>query len=70
MTIVEATKKSLETGKWIYRESVFDIDILPTNKSHHFLIKTSYMDASDKGVGKMWNPSTSDILADDWNLRD
>ena len=69
MNIIEATRLSLETGKYITRkgtpfEEMFKFK--PTNTSDCFIIEN--VDKSRRRV--RWNPCAADILCENWELVD
>ena len=67
MNIIEATKKSVELNKAIYRYSHPTTMFLPTNTPYCCLMyemnenkkRTTFLEVR-------WNPKQSDLLADDW----
>jgi hypothetical protein len=64
MSISEATKKALESGRGITRHKIkqeHDLWFLPTKTILGYLIITS-----DRDICSRWQPTAEDILADDW----
>ncbi|MCT1186317.1 DUF2829 domain-containing protein [Lactococcus lactis] len=65
MNIIEATKKSVELNKAIYRKSNPNIQFIPTNSLPLTIVTVNL---KDERFGKMWNPTPTEILADDWEV--
>ena len=68
MNIKEAVELAMKEGKYIYKESEknegIEIDIFPTNTWDCCVLISK---DSDK-VGKRWNPTASDLIANDWKV--
>lgn len=67
MNIVEATRKSVETEKWICRTSFPYFIFKPSNTAW---CCTVYCSDSVKGPAAMWNPTAEDLMAEDWEITD
>lgn len=68
MDIKEATILAMNKGKYMYRKSEkeegIDVNVLPTNTWDCCILIS---DSTDK-VGKRWNPTADDLMADDWEV--
>lgn len=64
MNIRDAVLLAKKEGKYIYRKSQKNIDILPTNTLDCCLL----MNVHVQEVGKRWNPNANDLIAEDWEV--
>lgn len=65
MRISEAILIAMKEGKYIYRVSEIEtgpLYIIPTNTIDCCIIISD----STNEVGKRWNPTANDLIADDW----
>lgn len=75
MNIQEATKKALESGKYITREGLAGeigrIRIKPTDTPDCCIVLISDpRKIPSARVGKRWNPQAEDLMADNWIVVD
>ncbi|EOS7924852.1 DUF2829 domain-containing protein [Enterococcus faecium] len=68
MNIKEAVELAMKEGKYIYKESEknegIEIDIFPTNTWDCCVL----ISKDSEKVGKRWNPTASDLIANDWKV--
>lgn len=68
MNIKETVELAMKEGKYIYKESEknegIEIDIFPTNTWDCCVL----ISKDSEKVGKRWNPSANDLVADDWEI--
>lgn len=68
MDIKEATILAMKNGKYMYRKSEkeegIDVNVLPTNTWDCCILISDSTDI----VGKRWNPTANDLMADDWEV--
>lgn len=65
MNIIEATQKAVDENKAIYRNSLLEVQFIPTNSGPLAFVVVS--DHTEK-ASKFWNPNADDILASDWKI--
>ncbi|MGY3723501.1 Thoeris anti-defense Tad2 family protein [Lactococcus garvieae] len=68
MNIIEATKKSAETNKAIYRKSMPNWLYFPTDSDGCCILFDLDKDKEYSQSGIRWNPKKSDLIADDWEI--
>lgn len=69
MNIIEATKKSVELNKAIYRKSHQNTMYLPTDTADCCLMfGIGENKKRSERLSVRWNPKKSDLIANDWTL--
>ncbi|EOJ20303.1 MW1434 family type I TA system toxin [Enterococcus faecalis] len=68
MNIQEAVEVAISKGKYIYRQSEreegIEVNIFPTNTWDCCIL----ISKGTEKVGKRWNPSANDLMANDWQI--